>query len=143
MFTPGSGPVSTESASTSTPSAARRFGPVLGVAVLLLLVVVVVTWLRSRSGYDALPPLPDSSAQESSGAPTEAGSESGSVVPPTYASDKDADGLSDQEETERGTDAEKGDTDGDGVSDFEEVYIRGSDPLVITPRAPQPAPVQP
>ena len=42
--------------------------------------------------------------------------------------DTDGDGLSDEEEGERGTDPNDPDTDGDGVSDYDEV-IWGIDPL--------------
>lgn len=43
--------------------------------------------------------------------------------------DSDGDGLSDDEETERGTDPRNPDSDGDGLKDGEEVYRYRTDPL--------------
>lgn len=43
--------------------------------------------------------------------------------------DTDKDGISDEEETIYGTDANKADTDDDGYTDFEELFLMGTDPL--------------
>jgi len=48
-------------------------------------------------------------------------------TPPTV--DTDGDGITDEEELERGTDPNSADTDGDGLSDFEETDEYGTDPL--------------
>lgn len=44
--------------------------------------------------------------------------------------DKDLDGLSDEEEKQLGTDPQKIDTDGDGLTDYDEVKIFHTKPLV-------------
>ncbi len=53
------------------------------------------------------------------------------VTPPpsSAALDTDGDGLTDQRETELGTDPNKADTDGDGLSDGDEVLKYGTNPL--------------
>jgi hypothetical protein len=48
-----------------------------------------------------------------------------------FDEDLDGDGLSNGEEFAIGTDPALVDTDGDGISDFDEVYVFGSDPIVI------------
>lgn len=45
--------------------------------------------------------------------------------------DSDEDGLTDQAESEWGTDANDPDTDGDGLTDGEEVTLFGTDPMLI------------
>jgi hypothetical protein len=45
-------------------------------------------------------------------------------------SDTDADGLSDEEEIEMGTDPEIQDTDGDGITDWAEVSVTGTNPVL-------------
>lgn len=53
--------------------------------------------------------------------------------------DTDADGLSDDEEKRRGTDASKSDTDGDGFGDALETGSMGTDPLKPDPLSAGPA----
>jgi hypothetical protein len=48
-----------------------------------------------------------------------------------YPADADGDGLSDEQETQLGTDANKADSDGDGFTDLIEVTTRRSDPKVF------------
>lgn len=50
-------------------------------------------------------------------------------IPEWYHTDKDGDGLSDDEERALGTDPYETDTDGDGLSDYDEVRVYGTDPL--------------
>lgn len=48
-----------------------------------------------------------------------------------YKSDKDFDGLSDDEEAKIGTNPEMADSDNDGILDKDEVKIYGTDPLKV------------
>mgnify|MGYP001580833169 CR=1 FL=1 len=50
------------------------------------------------------------------------------VTVPTQLPDADADGLTDEEEAQAGTDVKNVDTDGDGLSDREEAKVYGTDP---------------
>ncbi len=45
--------------------------------------------------------------------------------------DTDGDGLTDEEESQLGTNPNLADTDGDGLDDYDELYTHGTDPLIV------------
>lgn len=105
---------------------------IAGIAALVFVIAGLVVLLRLRASADLEPsdevgqvvPQPDS-PPELTVTPS---------VADAVAVDRDGDGLTDEQERERGTDPLLRDTDGDGLSDEDEVRD-GTDPLAPPVRA--------
>ncbi len=105
----------------------------VGGMILLVVFVGLVVWLRSRGRDSVAPLVAPVAAVRKAPAPTIK-----TEPAPNFAPDSDGDGVSDTDEATHGTDARKGDTDGDGFNDLEEIYLRGTNPLVPDPPAKHP-----
>jgi len=87
---------------------------------LFLALGASILWFVFRNGYSR-----DSEVSETG--PFGLGADF--EIPEWYYTDKDGDGLTDDEERELGTNPYETDTDGDGLSDYDEIHFYGTDPL--------------
>ncbi len=144
MFSPSSPSVGFQ-APASAPESSGSKRPLVAFVVLVVVVVVgVIVWLRSREGGEVVV-SPDVSRTPL--IQTRPMAPSTDIQEVKEVADQDRDNLPDAEEARLGTDPTKIDTDGDGVTDFEEAILRRTDPLkpgepLIHP-SQQAVPVQP
>ncbi len=103
----------------------RRFAILLVILVGFIGGVLLVVWwfVRQPGSLLGSPGATDSLFASPAATETPLGS-----LPPFIERDSDGDGLTDAEETQRGTDLSRADTDGDGYTDKQEVDA-GYDPL--------------
>jgi hypothetical protein len=127
LVTSGSVTVTAEGAATevATGRAATFAGDVairnMGVEPAVVAAVTIASTLAG--------PVAPSSTTPTATAPATASTAPGSTAPPTTAPDRDGDGLSDDEESDLGTDPDNPDSEGDHVTDGDEVHVHGTDPL--------------
>lgn len=107
---------------------AKNILKVLLVILLLGAMVVAVIWfwrIRQKAQTTPIAPIAPSAAEIEKSKQKEFNQ----IIDNTYQTDKDLDGLTDQEETKYGTSSTSPDTDKDGLLDGDEINIYKTNPL--------------
>lgn len=91
---------------------------VMAVVILILAIYFLWSKLKKDNKTDVSPAVVELQKQQFD-----------TAIDNTYKTDKDFDGISDEDEKKYKTNPELSDTDGDGLTDYAEIFIYKSDPL--------------
>lgn len=108
-----------------SPLARWRWYAILGGGLGIAVLVVLWPWQRSPIS----PPTENQTNQNASEAAVDTNRQTFERFPSVVQADRDADGLTDDQERQQGTNPNLADSDGDELSDAEEVRVYQTNPL--------------